>query len=223
MTPPPNPPPKTATTRAPMHTALIAVSIAAVFIAAILVRRSTTSTHAPTVPPTAAPLTAEQTLAQFPAPSGSSATGRALGEVLAKVREKSSDSARWVNLGDTLAQMLRDTANEKYYDHAEAAYRYALRLQPQSVDAMTGMAWVTGGRHQFDQSREWANRALALDADNAAACGILGDADVELGEYDAAYAHYQKMMGTSSALASILALMGGAEGFINSSSRISPG
>ena len=35
---------------------------------------------------------------------------------------------------------------------------------------------------------------MALDADNAAACGILGDADVELGEYDAAYTHYQKMM-----------------------------
>lgn len=144
--------------------------------------------------PNTAPLTAEQTIAQISLPTGTSATDRALGVALTKVRDKSDDCVGWVNLGDALAQVLRDTANEKYYDHAEKAYLYALRLQPRSVDAMTGMAWVTGGRHLFEQSREWANRALALDASNAAAFGILGDAAVELGEYDAAYGHYQKMM-----------------------------
>ena len=144
--------------------------------------------------PNAALLTAEQTIAKIPAPMGTSATERALGVAFAKVRDKSDDCVGWVNLGDALAQVLRDTANEKYYDHAETAYLFALRLQPRSVDAMTGMAWVTGGRHLFEQSREWANRALALDASNAAAFGILGDAAVELGEYDAAYEHYQKMM-----------------------------
>ena len=90
--------------------------------------------------------------------------------------------------------MLRDTADEKYYDYAETAYQYALKLHPSAVDALSGMAWVTGGRHQFEQSREWANRALAIDPENAAACGILGDAALELGDYDAAYDHYQKMM-----------------------------
>ncbi len=144
--------------------------------------------------PNAAPLTAGQTIAQIPPPKGTSATDRALGVAFAKVRGKSDDCVGWVNLGDALAQVLRDTANEKYYDHAETAYLFALRLQPRSVDAMTGMAWVADGRHLFEQSRQWANRALALDASNAAAFGILGDAAVELGEYDAAYEHYQKMM-----------------------------
>ncbi len=119
---------------------------------------------------------------------------KALTSLLGKVRQTPQDAIAWVNLGDTLAQVLRDGANEKYYDHAEAAYRCALRLNPRSVDAMIGMAWATGGRHLFDQSKDWANQALALDPRNAAACGILGDADVELGDYDAAFEHYQKMM-----------------------------
>ena len=170
--------------------ATIAGCIGAAFAAAIFFREPP---H-PQASPVGVELTAEQTLTQIPAPAGNSATERALDEALAKVREKSGDSARWVNLGDALAQMLRDTADEAFYGQAETAYRYALRLHAGNVDALTGMAWVTGGRHQFDESREWANRALALDATNAAACGILGDAAVELGDYEAACAHYQKMM-----------------------------
>ena len=113
---------------------------------------------------------------------------------LTKLREKNDDPVRWVNVGDVFAQMLRDTADEQFYGHAETAFQFALRLKPESVDALSGMAWVMGGRHEFDRSREWAGRALVLDPGNAAACGILGDAALELGDYDAAYTHYQKMM-----------------------------
>ena len=182
--------PTASSRRTPLRAVAIIGCIGAAFAAAIFFRKA----PPPQVAPVAIPLTAGQTIAQIPAPAGTSATDRAVGEAMAKVREKTDDSAAWVNLGDALAQVLRDTADEKYYDYAETAYQYALRLRPGSVDAMTGMAWVTGGRHLFDQSREWANRALALDATNAAACGILGDAAVELGDYEAGYAHYQKMM-----------------------------
>ena len=59
---------------------------------------------------------------------------------------------------------------------------------------MNGMAWVAGGRHVFDQSIEWANRALKIDPGNAPARGIIGDAALELGDYDRAFDEYQKMM-----------------------------
>ena len=171
---------------------VLAAGIGAALVAA-LVLRSSPPAAAPG-PPAPAVLTAEQTLAKIPLPAGSSATDAALGVARGKVREKPADATGWVNLGDTLAQEQRDTADEKFYDHAETAYIYALRLAPQSVDAMTGMAWVTGGRHLFDQSQDWAKRVLALDPENAAAHGLLGDAAVELGDYEAAFAHYQKMM-----------------------------
>ena len=82
----------------------------------------------------------------------------------------------------------------KYYDYTELAYRQALQLDPRSVDAMNGMAWVLGGRHVFDQSIEWANRALKIDPGNAPARGIIGDAALELGDYDQAFDEYQEMM-----------------------------
>ena len=48
---------------------------------------------------------------------------------------------------------------------------------------MAGMAWVHGGRHEFDLSVLWAKNALALDPQHATSHGIIGDAAVELGEY----------------------------------------
>ncbi len=138
--------------------------------------------------------TANEILGAIPVRGGSPETAKALSSALGKVRAKPEDAALWVRVGNGLAQAFRDTADEKYYDHAEAAYQEALRLDPQSVDALIGRAWVTGGRHDFDQSKTWAKRALALDTGNAAAFGILGDAAVELGDYDEAFEHYQQMM-----------------------------
>ena len=60
--------------------------------------------------------------------------------------------------------------------------------------ALNGMAWVNGGRHEFEQSIEWANKALAVNPKDNDAYGLIGDADVEMGNYDAAYTHYQQMM-----------------------------
>ena len=113
---------------------------------------------------------------------------------IGEARKTPGNAVAWVNLGDILAQGQRDSADLQYYDFAEMAYLRALELTPQNAAAMTGMAWVTGGRHTFDQSIWWAEQAIATDAGNASAVGILGDAEVELGDYDKAFEHYQKMM-----------------------------
>ncbi|BCU76415.1 hypothetical protein llg_11300 [Luteolibacter sp. LG18] len=151
------------------------------------------ATAAPAAPVTPI-LTAEQIFAKIPAPASESLTDKALAAALEKARKKPGTAAMWVNLGDTLAQKLRDTADQSFYDLAEITYQHALGIDPKSVDAMTGMAWVTGGRHTFDQSIEWANKALAVDPNGIAAHGIIGDAALELGNYDQAYQEYQKMM-----------------------------
>lgn len=182
------PPPSSRISR--LRVAALAGCIGAALAAALFFRES----PAPKAVPPTAPLTSEQTLALIPLPTGTSASDRALEKSLAKLREKTGDASLWVHVGDALAQMLRDNGDEKFYDHAETAYQHALTLQPTNVEALSGLAWVTGGRHDFDKSREWANRALALDKENAAAFGLLGDAALELGDYDAAYDHYQKMM-----------------------------
>jgi tetratricopeptide (TPR) repeat protein len=116
-------------------------------------------------------------------------------------REPGRDAA-WTALGDAFMQKARETADGSYYARAEAAYRKALELNPKGVDALVGLAWVEGGRHEFEASIEWARKALAIDAKCAAAYGLVGDAALEMGDYDAAFDQYQKMLDARPGLAS---------------------
>src|SRR5580658_3219220 len=115
--------------------------------------------------------------------------------------EKASEAARshptnaaWSRLGDAYMQKARETMDLSYYGRAEASYRKSLALDPNYANAMVGIAWVLSGRHEFEQSIEWANKALMVEPNRADAYGLLGDAATEMGDYDAAYEHYQKML-----------------------------
>ncbi len=132
-------------------------------------------------------------LTTLPLAPGSDA-GRQRAAAVEKARRTPQNPGAWVMLGDALAQEFRETAHEALYDHAEAAYLRALELHPRSIGAHCGLAWVYGGRHEFAVSMLWAEKALALDPQSPAALGIMGDAQVELGDYDSAAECYQKMM-----------------------------
>jgi tetratricopeptide (TPR) repeat protein len=111
----------------------------------------------------------------------------------AAAKEKPGD-ATWTRLGDAYMQKGRETADVSYYGRAEGAYRKALASNPRSANALVGMGWVNGGRHEFEQSIDWAKKALAIDPNRADAYGLLGDAAVEMGDYEKAFDHYQKML-----------------------------
>ena len=176
--------------------AIVALAIGAALVAALVLK-------APSPPGITRPVVAEQLpvarsadeiLALLPEPDTTSPSGKVMAAATAQVRKAPENAVGWVTLGDLLAQRQRDSADPKFYDFAEMAYGHALLLQPRSSGAMSGMAWVTGGRHVFDESTRWAEKAIEVDPGNAAAVGILGDAEVELGDYDQAFEHYQTMM-----------------------------
>jgi tetratricopeptide (TPR) repeat protein len=108
-------------------------------------------------------------------------------------RLRPSDAA-WSRLGDAYMQKARETMDLSYYARAEASFRKSLALNPNYANALSGMAWVLSGRHEFEQSIEWANKALKVDPNRADAYGLLGDAATEMGDYDSAFEHYQKML-----------------------------
>jgi len=120
-------------------------------------------------------------------------TDQEVAKAEAATKEKPGDAA-WTRLGDAFMQKGRETADVTYYGHAEAAYRKALASNPKSIGAMIGMAWVNGGRHEFEQSIVWAKKALATDPERQDAYGLMGDAAVEMGDYDGAFQQYQKMI-----------------------------
>ena len=68
-------------------------------------------------------------------------TDKALTQALTKAREKPHGAMAWANLGDALAQKLRDSANLKYYDYAEMAYRpsFATRSPERGRDERNGL------------------------------------------------------------------------------------
>ncbi len=111
-----------------------------------------------------------------------------------QARKTPNDDKAWVNLGDAYMQKVRETADASYYARAEAVYKKALEVNPARFEAMVGMAWVNDGRHEFEKSQDWANKALAIFPGNNDAYGLLGDAAVEMGNYDAAFTNYQKML-----------------------------
>ena len=112
----------------------------------------------------------------------------------AVVSKNPGNGNAWVDFGDILMQKGRETADAAYCTRAEAAYREALKIDPKKLDGLIGMAWVNGVRHEFEASIEWARKALAVDAQNQAAFGLIGDAAVEMGDYDGAFQQYQKML-----------------------------
>ena len=104
------------------------------------------------------------------------------------------DAKSWIDFGDILMQKGRETADAAYCSRAQAAYEKALKLDPQRLEALAGMAWVNGVRHEFEASIDWANKALAIDPKSMAAHGLIGDAEVEMGDYPKAFEEYQKML-----------------------------
>ncbi len=171
---------------------LMIVGLCAVFVA--LSRRSSSPPPAVASFSESAIPTDASILASLPAASGGSLYGQAL-RVAMEAAGKSPQTPRpWIALGDVLAQGQRDTSDPAYFGYAESCYQKALRLDPTAVDAMAGLAWVFGGRHQFDLSILQAGAALARDPTHIASHGIIGDAAVETGDYEKAFDHYQKMM-----------------------------
>jgi tetratricopeptide (TPR) repeat protein len=122
------------------------------------------------------------------------AVDRTIDQLMATTRRAGRDPAAFTALGDAFMQKARETADASYYGRAEQAFERARALDATDVGATLGLAWVQSARHEFEKSTEWATRALALDPKNAAAYGLLGDAAMELGDYDLAAEHYQKML-----------------------------
>jgi tetratricopeptide (TPR) repeat protein len=137
------------------------------------------------------PVSAEQRARQT---AGTSATDQVIARWTQRVTIEAHDHDAWTQLGEAFMQKARETADASYYRRAEGAFQRALSVQPQHVAALTGMAWVYGALHEFEESVAWARKALAVDPTHQAAYGLLGDAAVERGDYDAAFEHYQKML-----------------------------
>jgi tetratricopeptide (TPR) repeat protein len=120
-----------------------------------------------------------------------------------RLRRVPGDWQAAASLGLAYVQQARVTADPSYYPKAEAVLRSALALHPRdNASAYLGLAALAAARHAFSDALLDGERARRIDPANGAVYGVIGDALLELGRYDDAFATFQKMVDTLPGLAS---------------------
>jgi tetratricopeptide (TPR) repeat protein len=112
-----------------------------------------------------------------------------------RVRRVPRDSDGWAALGLAYVEQARVTVDPTYYAKAEGALERSLSIDSgDNFAACAGMAALASARHDFAAAREWSRRGLAINPSNPTLHGALGDAEIQLGNYPAAFAAIQRMV-----------------------------
>jgi tetratricopeptide (TPR) repeat protein len=96
--------------------------------------------------------------------------------------------------GAALMQQARETGDPTLYTRASAAFDAALKRDPHSVEGLIGKGALALAMHQFRAGLALGEQARALDPRRALVYGVIGDAQTELGQYDAAVDTLQTMI-----------------------------
>jgi tetratricopeptide (TPR) repeat protein len=136
------------------------------------------------------------------------AGGASLDDLIANLQTRlqntPKDHIAWATLGIAYVQQAKVTVNPDYYPKAEGALQQSLDL---GIDdnylVYAGLSALASARHDFARAKDFAERGLAINSYNALLYGALSDAEVQLGEYDAAFAAVQKMVDLSPDAASL--------------------
>ena len=118
------------------------------------------------------------------------------------VKESPEDAESLALLGLAYQQRARETGDPSFYPRSEEALGRSLSVAADNDLALTGLAALAASRHRFADARRLSRRALAINPYSAAALGILGDAKLESGDYDGAFATFDRMAALKPTVAS---------------------
>ncbi len=104
------------------------------------------------------------------------------------------DADAAIRLADALLRQTRVTGNAGLAIEAETALRRVVARDPEDYGACRMLAAVLVAQHRFADGRAEASRCRLMRQDDAWLLGVLGDAEIELGDYDAAFEALDAMM-----------------------------
>lgn len=107
-----------------------------------------------------------------------------------RIEKSPHDYISTTYLGQAYLNKARETADGSNYTRAEAAFRQALEVNPSYAPAKAFLGSVYFAQHEFAQALTLAADVYASDPKALHALALLGDAQLELGNYDAAAAAY---------------------------------
>jgi tetratricopeptide (TPR) repeat protein len=114
--------------------------------------------------------------------------------ILQKILKQRPDAELYYRLGDLYTQKGRQTGDITYFNLAGVSLREAIKLQPRLASAYRHLAFVLYTLHDFSGATGAANAAIKLDPADSYAYGVVGDAQLETGEYDAATQSFAQMI-----------------------------
>jgi tetratricopeptide (TPR) repeat protein len=119
---------------------------------------------------------------------------RTIDAMQARLKARPADAEAAVLLADALMRQARVASNAGLATVAEQALRRALKDEPLDYDARRMLAAVYLSEHRFRDAIHEAERARDARPTDDWNYGVLGDGHLELGEYEQAFAAFQKMM-----------------------------
>ena len=112
-----------------------------------------------------------------------------------RLRILPEDWRSYASLGLAYVAQARTTGDPSWYPKAEGALVRSLRInKDDNVGVAIGLGVLDLARHDFAGALRQGRRGAALDPYGADAYGVIGDALVELGRYDGAFAAFQTMV-----------------------------
>ena len=111
----------------------------------------------------------------------------------ARLRAVPSDGDAVVQLANALVRLQRVNSDPAAVVKAEQQLRAFLARMPEHYDARRTLGTVLLSQHRFRDAIREAEKARAMDPRDAWNYGVLGDAHLELGEYDDAFAAFDRM------------------------------
>jgi tetratricopeptide (TPR) repeat protein len=121
-------------------------------------------------------------------------TAATVARLQAELRQRPDEPRLLTRLGVAYVTRARETADPSFYTKAAGVLERASELAPRDAATMTARGLLDLGRHDFRAAYAWGTRALRANPDATEAYGIVFDAQVELGRYDAAAATAQAMV-----------------------------
>lgn len=126
-----------------------------------------------------------------------------IAELQQQLQERPDDDVKWAQLGASYVEQARVSADPSYYPKADGALEKSLDLRPQgNDDALAASGALANARHEFDDAADFARQAQEINPANPTSWGVLADALIQLGDYDAATEAAQKMVDLRPGLAS---------------------
>jgi tetratricopeptide (TPR) repeat protein len=112
----------------------------------------------------------------------------------AELRRGPDEPRLLTRLGVAYVARARETADPTFYTNAAGVLERATTLAPRDPDIMVARGLLDLGRHDFRSALAWGARAVRANPDLPDALGILFDAQIELGRYQAAVVTAQAMV-----------------------------